>query len=148
MIFPRPNASHKIYFAPGADEPMNYPLDKIDTHYRIPRYQFESMKSERLGSATCAFLTNGKRWSNTLGHPVGESFHWGCGEILWDRSNLLWLFNYRLRDEQFQRLWNYSLNTHNLGHERRSISGLEIDRQDAVFLLAVQRARSRRNHHA
>ena len=148
MVFPIPNMSHKRYYAPGANQPMDYyPLDKIDPHYRVPRTQFESMKSESIGSAPCEFLTNGRQWSNVLSHPVGESFNWDNGVVLWDRSNLLWLFNYRLCDEQFQRLWNYSLDTHNLGKEGRSISGLVIDRLDAAFLLAVQMARSRRKKH-
>ena len=149
MVFPIPNMSHKRYYAPGSDQPMAYyPLDKIDPHYHVPRTQFEEMKSEPLSSVPCEFLTNGIRWSNTLGHPVGESFQWGGGDVLWDRKILLWLFNYRLRDEQFQRLWNYSLNTYNLGMGRCSIPCLEIDRQDAAFFLAVQMARNRRNHHA
>jgi hypothetical protein len=145
MIFAVPNASHKRYYAPGADEPMDYPLDKMDKHYGVPRTQFESMKSEPLGSAPCAFLTEGRRWTNVLGHPIGESFRWGNGEVLWDRSNLLWLYDYRLSEPQFNLLWNHSLAIFNLGMDRsEQIPGLEIDRQDAAFLLAVQKARSRR----
>jgi len=105
MIYPVPNASHKRYYAPGADEPMAYPLDKMDPHYGVPRTQFESMKSEPLGSAPCVFLTEGRRWSNVLGHPIGESFRWDSGEVLWDRSSLLWLFDYRLSEHQFNELW-------------------------------------------
>ncbi|MEI6232634.1 MAG: hypothetical protein WCT04_06255 [Planctomycetota bacterium] len=143
-----PNKSHAIYLAPGSAVPMSYPLDKMDPHYHVPRAQFESMKSEPLISVPCAFLTGGRRWLNALGHAVGESYHWGSGEVLWDRSNLLWLFTYRLRDEQCQRLWNYSLNIHNLGSEGRSISGLDIDRHDAAFLMAVQSARNGGNSYA
>ena len=66
MVFPVPNASHKLYYAPGTAEPMDYPSDRIDPHYRVPRTQFESMKSEPLTSTPCAFLTDGRRWSNAL----------------------------------------------------------------------------------
>lgn len=146
MAFPIPNMSHKLYFAPGADEPIAYPLDKIDPHYRVPRTQFESMMPESLHSAPCTLLTDGIRWSNALGHPVGESFLWGSGEVLWDRSNLIWFFNSRLQDYQFQKLWNYSLAIHNLGMGRSALPGLEIDRLDAAFLMAVQKARNKRNY--